>query len=54
VRRRRRQALVLLALALVVQLLAWWVVPSVGLRLGILGLTVLVLPVVRVLLFDRR
>jgi Flp pilus assembly protein TadB len=53
-RRRRRQALVLLAIAAAVQVLAWVLVPSLGLRLGVLGITVLVLPVVRVLLFDRR
>ena len=44
----------LLAIGVAVQVLAWVLVPSLGIRLGVLGITVLVLPVVRVLLFDRR
>ncbi len=54
-RRRKREWLVLIAILLVIQVLAWWLMPaSFGLRLGVLGLSLLILPVVRVILFDRR
>lgn len=53
-RRRRRQTVVLLALLLAVQVLTWWLTPSWALRIGVLGISVLLAPVVRLLLFDRR
>ncbi len=53
-RRRRRQAGVVLVIFLVVQMLTWWRVPSLGARLGVLAISVLLAPVVRLLLFDRR
>ena len=53
-RRRRRQTLVLAAILVAVQVLTWWLTPSWALRLGVLGLSVLLAPVVRLLLFDRR
>jgi Flp pilus assembly protein TadB len=53
-RRRRRQTLVVVAIVLVVQILTWWLTPSWALRIGVLGISVLIAPVVRVLLFDRR
>ncbi len=52
--RRRRRTLVLLAIFLVVQVLAWWLYPSWAIRLGVLLLSVLLLPVVRVMIWDRR
>lgn len=53
-RRRRRQLLVLLVLALAVQVVAWWLVPSWAGRAVVLVLTLFLLPVARVLIFDRR
>jgi hypothetical protein len=53
-RRRRRQTIVVVALLVVVQVLAWWLTPSWGLRVGVLAVSLLVAPVVRLLLFDRR
>ena len=53
-RRRRRHALVVLAIFLVVQVLAWWLLPSWGARGLVLLVSVFLLPVVRVLLFDQR
>jgi hypothetical protein len=53
-RRRRRQTLVLLAILVAVQVLTWWLTPSWALRLGVLGISVLLAPVARTLLFDRR
>jgi Flp pilus assembly protein TadB len=53
-RRRRRQTVVVLLIALAVQAVAWVLVPSWGGRAVILVLTLFLLPVVRVLLFDRR
>jgi len=45
---------VLIAIVVIVQLVAWWLVTSAGIRLGVLGLTLLVLPVVRLMIFERR
>jgi Flp pilus assembly protein TadB len=53
-RRRRRQTVVVLLIALAVQAVAWVLVPSWGGRLVVLVLTLFLLPVVRVVLFDRR
>jgi Flp pilus assembly protein TadB len=53
-RRRRRQTLVVVAIVLVVQVLTWWLTPSWALRIGVLGISVLLAPVLRLLLFDRR
>ncbi len=53
-RRRLRRSLVLAALFLGVQALAWWFTPVWSTRLLVLLVSVLVLPVVRVVLFDRR
>ena len=53
-RRRRRQAFVVLAIFLVVQVLAWWLLPSWSARGLVLLVSLFLLPVVRVLLFDRR
>jgi hypothetical protein len=52
-RRRRRQSMVVVALLLAVQVITWWLTPSWGLRIGGLGISVLVAPVLRLLLFDR-
>ena len=52
--RRQRQWAIVGGLFILVQLLAWWIIPgNWGLRLGIFGLSVLLTPVLRVLLFDR-
>jgi Flp pilus assembly protein TadB len=52
--RRQRQWAIVGGLFVLVQLLSWWILPSNwGLRLGILGLSLLLTPVLRVLLFDR-
>jgi Flp pilus assembly protein TadB len=52
--RRQRQWGIVGGLFVLVQLLAWWILPgNWGLRLGILGLSCLLTPVLRVLLFDR-
>ena len=53
-RRRRRQTIVIVALLVAMQVLTWWLTPSWGLRLGVLGISLLIAPVVRLLLFDRR
>jgi Flp pilus assembly protein TadB len=53
-RRRRRHALVLVGIVLVVAVLDLWLVPSWTGRLVVLALTLFLLPVVRVLIFDRR
>jgi Flp pilus assembly protein TadB len=53
-RRRRRQTIVLGAILVAVQVLTWWLTPSWALRLGVLGISVLLAPVLRTLLFDRR
>ena len=53
-RRRRRQTLVVVAIVVVVQVLTWWLTPSWALRIGVLGVSLLLAPVVRLLLFDRR
>jgi len=53
-RRRRRQTFVVASIFLATQVLAWWLVPSWGVRLAVLLLSCLLVPVVRVLLFDRR
>ena len=53
-RRRRRQAFVLLGLFAVVQVLVWWLLPSWPVRLAVLLLSLFLLPVARVVLFDRR
>ncbi|MGD9955546.1 MAG: hypothetical protein AB7V23_05720 [Candidatus Nanopelagicales bacterium] len=52
--RRRRRFLVLLVLFLGVQAVVWWFVPDWAARLWVFLLSLLILPVVRVLLFDRR
>ena len=52
--RRQRQWAIVIAIFVIVQVLAWWILPgNWGLRLGILGLSILLTPVLRVLLFDR-
>jgi len=53
-RRRRRQAFVVLGIFLVVQVLAWWLLGSWGARGLVLLVSLFLLPVVRVLLFDQR
>ena len=44
----------MLALFLVVQVLAWWLLPSWSARGLVLLISLFLLPVVRVLLFDQR
>jgi len=52
--RRQRQWTIVIAIFLIVQALAWWILPgSWGIRMGVLGLSILLTPVLRVLLFDR-
>ena len=53
-RRRRRQSLVVLALVLLVSVLTWILTPSWLLRGCVLLLSLLLAPVVRTLLYDRR
>ena len=53
-RRRRRQTLLVLAIVLVVQVVVWWVTPSWAIRACALLLCLLLAPVLRTLLFDRR
>lgn len=53
-RRRQRQWAIVGAIFVVVQLLAWWLLPgNMGARLAVFGLSVFLTPVLRVLLFDR-
>lgn len=51
--RRRRRFLVLLVILLAVQAVAWWFVAEWSARLWILLFSLLFLPVLRVLLYDR-
>ncbi len=51
--RRRRRFLVLLVIFLAVQAVVWWFVPEWSARLWVFLLSLLILPVVRVLLYDR-
>ena len=51
--RRRRRFLILLVILLGSQAVAWWFVPQWSARLWIFLLSLLILPVVRVVLFDR-
>jgi Flp pilus assembly protein TadB len=53
-RRRRRQTVVVLLIGLAVQAVAWVLVPSWAGRAVVLVLTLFLLPVVRVVIFDRR
>ncbi len=53
-RGRRRRTYVVVAILLVVQVLTWWLTPSWGLRGAVLLLSLLLAPVLRTLLFDRR
>jgi len=52
--RRQRQWAIVASIFVVVQLLTWWIFPgNWGIRMGALGLSMLLTPVLRVLLFDR-
>ena len=53
-RGRRRRSFVVALIALLVQVVAWVVIPSWGGRAVVLALTLFLLPVIRTLLFDRR
>jgi Flp pilus assembly protein TadB len=53
-RGRRRRTAVVVAILLVVQVITWWLTPSWGLRGAVLLLSLLLAPVLRTLLFDRR
>jgi Flp pilus assembly protein TadB len=53
-RRRRRRTLLVAVIVLAVQVLVWWVTPSWAIRACALLLSLLLAPVLRTLLFDRR
>jgi Flp pilus assembly protein TadB len=53
-RRRRREMFVVLLLGLLVQVVSWWFIPSWAGRAVVLVLTLFLLPVLRVVLYDRR
>jgi hypothetical protein len=52
--RRRRRFLILLAIFLGIQAVGWFLFPEWNVRLLVLMVSALVLPVINVLLFDRR
>jgi len=51
--RRRRRFLILLVIFLGIQVVAWVFLPDWWARFGVLLVSILVLPVIKVLLFDR-
>jgi hypothetical protein len=53
-RRQRAQNAVLLVLFLIVQVIAWLMLSGWAARLGVLVLSLLLVPVLAVLVFDRR
>jgi hypothetical protein len=52
--RRRRRFLILLAIFVGIQAVGWFLFPEWNMRLVVLMVSALVLPVINVLLFDRR